>query len=434
MTATAVVALMLSAEPLTLEQTVALALERNADVVNAGYEAEAARWSRASSLGSVGPRLRVEGSVQVWDKPLDASFMIPGAPVGPSLRVRDQVTSSAQVVVIQPLLSLWSILEGVKIKELGIDLASIKQLQARRDVTYQATEAWYRLLQAKSLVDVNEKSVAQVAAQVAKALAFERQGMMGRNDVLRAEIALASARQRVLQAKGGVEISLARLRALLRQPPDAPLDAHRPAAAPASEQPVFELGRARDSALQQRSEVAEIEARLQQARCGQRIAWSRMLPQINALGSYQYTQGQALALRDQFFAGVNAQWDVFEWGATYFGTREASVRVQQAELGLERIKDLIALDIQTTFVTWDTAREALDVAEQTVVQAEENYRIVSKKYENASSTTFDVIDAETLLTQARAQRENAWFDLQVAQAGMRRAMGETDLAQKEHVQ
>jgi outer membrane protein TolC len=424
----------LAAEPFTLQQVVDRALERNPDVVNANLESDASGWSRLSGLAAAGPRLRVEGGVQVWDKPLQVTIAIPGAPAGtptPTLSVRDQVTSSAQVTVVQPLISLWPILEGLHIKDLGVDIAHLKQAQARRDVAWQATESFYRLLQAQRLVEVSEASVGQVQAQVNKARAFEGQGLMGRNDVLRAELALASAKQRVLQIRGAQSLALARLRTLLRLGPDEPLAVTAPEAVAPADRPHFVLEQAQQAARAQRSELREIEARLGQAQSARRIAWAKMLPSLNALGSYQYTQGQALAQKDQFFMGVSAQWDVFEWGGTYFGTREAAVRERQAALGLERLRDAIDLDTQASFVSWGTAQEALGVAEQAVGMAEENYRIESRRYENAANTTFDVLDAEAQLTQARAQRENAWFDLLVAQAGMRRAMGDTDVQAKE---
>lgn len=422
----------LAAEPLSLQRTVDLALERNPDIVSAGLESDASRWSRLSSLAAAGPRLRVEGAVQVWDKPLEVSFSIPGLPGdGPSLKVREQFTSSAQVMVVQPIASLWPILEGLHIKDLGVDIAHLKQAQARRDVTYQATESYYRLLQAQKLVQVSETSVSQVEAQVKKARAFEGQGLMGRNDVLRAELALAGAKQRLLQIRGGESLALARLRTLLRLAPEEPLSVIAPDAAASAERPSFELAQAQEAARAQRSELREIEARVGQASSLRRIAWAKMLPAVNALASYQYTQGQALAQKDQVFVGLSAQWDVFEWGGTYFGTREAAVRERQAALGLERLQDAINFDTQASFVSWGTAREALGVAEQSVVMAEENYRIESKRYENAANTTFDVLDAEALLTQARAQRENAWFDLLVAEAGMQRAIGQTDVQGRE---
>ena len=56
-------------------------------------------------------------------------------------------------------------------------------------------------------------------------------------------------------------------------------------------------------------------------------------------------------------------------------------------------------------------------------EAEENFRIVTKKFENNAATSFDVVDAESLLTQARGQVQQSLYDYLVASAALQRATG-----------
>jgi outer membrane protein TolC len=70
-----------------------------------------------------------------------------------------------------------------------------------------------------------------------------------------------------------------------------------------------------------------------------------------------------------------------------------------------------------------TASEALVVAKAAVAAAEENFRLVKKRYEANAATSFDVVDAEGLLTQARGQMETARYDYLIAHAALRAAMG-----------
>ena len=60
---------------------------------------------------------------------------------------------------------------------------------------------------------------------------------------------------------------------------------------------------------------------------------------------------------------------------------------------------------------------------RSVAQAEENFRIETARYEANANTSFDVLDAETLLTQARAQALTTRYDHLVAQAALARALG-----------
>ncbi|HEY2370357.1 MAG TPA: TolC family protein, partial [Polyangiaceae bacterium] len=60
-----------------------------------------------------------------------------------------------------------------------------------------------------------------------------------------------------------------------------------------------------------------------------------------------------------------------------------------------------------------------------VASAEEHFRLVTKRYEANTTTSFDVVDAESLLTQARASLQTSTYDFLIARAALRRAMGES---------
>ena len=62
-------------------------------------------------------------------------------------------------------------------------------------------------------------------------------------------------------------------------------------------------------------------------------------------------------------------------------------------------------------------------AETAVVQAEENYRMNEERYKQQVATSTDVLDAQTLLTQAQANHFNALSDYDIAWARPERAMG-----------
>jgi outer membrane protein TolC len=49
--------------------------------------------------------------------------------------------------------------------------------------------------------------------------------------------------------------------------------------------------------------------------------------------------------------------------------------------------------------------------------------LITKRYEAASATAFDLIDAEALLTQARGQMQTSLYDYVIAGAALDRAMG-----------
>jgi outer membrane protein TolC len=426
------------AETLTLDQCVAIALKESPDVASANFEVEAAASQKNSARGGYGPRLKLDASVQRWDSEFSARLfsLVAQACQGcdqdllkTPLPLRPQYTWSAGATIAQPIASLWTVREANELAKIGIDVAEIKRSAAKRDVAYQVTEAYYRLLQAKRLADVAQKSVEQVSAQVKRSQTFFEQGAVARNDVLRADLGLAAAKQRLIQAHGGVTLARGRLATLMGRAPDSAIETIDLASEPTVEPPV-PPATAEQNAVDSRLELRELAAHINQAEAGVRMAKSKMLPQVNAVANYTRASSSLLGLPKSWFIGGTASWDIWEGGSTYYGIDTSKAQLAQAISARRKAEDMIRLDARSAHVGVTTAAESLDVAKHAVDQAEENFRIEQKRYESTSNTSFDVLDAETQLTTARGQHQAALYDYLIAQSNLARAMGDKHPAMK----
>jgi outer membrane protein TolC len=452
------------AETLSLDQCVSIALKESPDAVSANYEVEAAVAKKNSARGGYSPRLKLDAGVQRWDSTFAAPLFggltqyctgcawdpvldAAGNPVPrrnpdgtimtdtnnkqinvlkvqtDAIVFRPQWTWSVGATIAQPIGALWTVREANVLTSLGIDVAEIHRRSAQRDVAYQVTEAYYRLLQAKRLSSVAEQSVAQVTAQVKRANTFFQQGAVARNDVLRAELGLAAAQQRLIQAKGSVILARGRLATLMGRAPDSEIDAVDLPGEPTVET-LIQPAQAEQQGVDSRFELKEVAKRIDQADAGVRMSKSKMIPQVNAVANYTRQTSSLLGLPESWFIGATASWDIWEGGATYYGIDESKAQLAQALQVRRKAEDMIRLDVRSAHVGVTTAAEALEVAKHAVVQAEENFRIEQKRYESASNTSFDVLDAETQLTTARGQDQAAIYDYVIAKSNLARAMGE----------
>jgi outer membrane protein TolC len=440
-----------AAEPMSLDQCIEVALKKNPDIISSTLEIDAAEAARKSARGAFGPRLRVEGGVQRWDRGITTNFMsgvlplvnygltsngqtaIPVTAFGPGgaleelakpMEIRPQTTWSASAMLVQPLAALWTVKEGYDLRVLGVDVAQMGEKSARRDVAFQVAEAYYRLLQTMRMADVAQKSVENISAQVKRAQTFHQAGTVGKNDVLRAELGLAAAKQRLIQANGGVELARGRLATLLGLPPETDIS---PTLAVNDVQTAAPMraNDAEDRAVKERIELRQLNLRIEQAKGGERLSKSKMIPQVNALATFNLQQKTTFNPYDHaWFVGANASWDIWEGGSTYFGIEESKARLAQALSAKQKVEDLVRLDARSAQVGLVTATEALQVARAAVEQAEENFRIEQKRYESADNTSFDVLDAENQLTTARGQHQAAMFEYLIAQSNLARATGQ----------
>jgi len=434
-----------AAESMTLAKCIDVALQGNPDIASANLEVEATTAQRKSARGAFGPRLKADAGIQRWDSPLSANLfgpvfqVCPGCPwnttrtadnpvirsdLDKSIELRAQTTWSASLTLAQPIASLWTINEGYALRKMGVDLAELQRKAARRDITFQVTEAYYRVLQAMRLADVAQKSVENIDAQVKRAQSFYRAGTVGRNDVLRAQLGLAGAQQRLIQTNGAIVLARGRLATLMGLPPDASIDP-ADSITEVTVTPLPPATQAEDRAVADRLEIKEIAAHTEQARAGERLAKSKMLPQVNAVANYTHSSPASMFApkQDIFFIGATASWDIWEWGGTYYGIDEAKARLAQALAARRKAEDMIRLETRSAHVNTTTAAQALDVARHAVEQAEENFRIEQKRYESTDNTSFDVLDAENQLTTARGQLQAATYDYLIAQSNLARAIG-----------
>jgi outer membrane protein len=410
---------------MSLSDCVTTALRNNADVRTARDDEAIAKAQLSETIGQTLPRIHTDLALQEYT----SSFNVAFGPF-PPFPLHAPTVWSFSVAAIQPLTALVPLIDQAHLRDLGVDIAAIRRESMRRDVAFRVIEAYYRLLESERLAEVAVQSVDQLEGQVKQANSFHDAGVVSRSDVLRADLALASAKQRVIQQRAQVALGRARLATAMGIAPQTPVEPE-----PLSNEPDTRAGRVSIEQAEQtaeRVELRELDRRIDQSKVGVRIAWYKLGPQVNLVANYTHNdQGVALQLfeKDSFWIGGTLSWDVWDWGTNIAGIHEADARLRQARTARDKMRDQLDLEVREAFLNVGTAAEGTVVAKAAVASAEENFRLVNKRYDANTATSFDVVDAENLLTQARAQLYTSTYDYLVARAALRRATGDGPDAQ-----
>jgi outer membrane protein TolC len=397
---------------LSLVDCVALALGRNVEVLSAADDTSIAEAQRSAARGQFGPKVQLDASLQYWNGP----YAFDGFPI------HDRTVWNVTATATQPITELFAIYDTYRVRDLGVDIAAVRHEAARRETAFRVVERYYRLLQAKRLEEVAARSVEQLEAQLRRSAAFHDSGTVSLDDVLRAQLALANARQRSILARSRVTLERGSLAVLIGWSPDSPLDAQ----SLAEELPTLEavsLARAEKTAELQRVELLEVDKQIAALAHGTRLAYLKLIPNVSVVGAYIHNEGSLFSPVNAGYVGATANWDVWDWGTTTSGIAEAKARAHQAQLARSKLDDRIRLEVQQAFVASNSAQEAMAVAKASVALAEENFRLVQRRYDASAATSFDVVDAEGLLTQARGQLQTALYDFFIARAALRTAEG-----------
>jgi outer membrane protein TolC len=157
-------------------------------------------------------------------------------------------------------------------------------------------------------------------------------------------------------------------------------------------------------ALENRSDLLQMKSEEEKANAGVRLARNSYLPSVGAFASYQLNSKDTPfgADNNSWVAGATLKWQIFDGFARSSEYRRAVAnRSASSEYIENQIKEVV-YSVKESLLKQDEARKRLEVAKNTVQDAEETVRLISRRYENSLATIYELLDAQTVLNQARA--------------------------------
>ena len=398
---------------MTIQDCINMALERNLALRNAEQDIRAAADRRWQAGAEMLPKFstRYSGTRFNEDFTLQAGGMM----------LQSDELYEFQGVISQPLFTGGALMQSYRISQLQLDSARIRKLVTRQDLILQVYTAYFNILKAYKLREVAEQAVKALEGHRDVAREFYNVGMIPKNDLLKSEVELANALQDLVRADNSVEVAEATLNTILRRPLHFPVqlkDRLEYRSVP------YTLDEATIIGLKERQELEEADVAVQISDRGVRVAKSGYLPKLNLTYAYEKTGDEVMADEDETWSiTASMNWTFFEWGKVWKQVDEAESVLSKARNIREQLVDGIRLEIKEAHLKLKEAEKNIFVAEKSIEQAEESFRMSEERYKEQVATSLEVLDAQTLLTQARTNYYNALSDFNLARARLERAIG-----------
>ncbi len=416
-------------ERLTVEQAVQLALKGNYRVMTVGKRALGTHDVALSQGARLLPAVRLSEEYQHWDCPFAiTNFMtfMGGCQSAPDQAVlRKSDTNSFVAAIDQPLFGLL---------HTGFDYAAQRSNARAADASARVTEAqvvqtvrtiYLQYFEARALEEIAAASAAELAEQVNVAQARLKAGVITNADLLRVQVAQANARQQQIAAHTQGVVAKANLLDVIGLRSDEPIELVEPASLlTMASRPLPELGAATAQAQEKRPEMEQANQAARAADRASRARYLALLPELDAEGGYIRTDGQLFAPPNQWFVGVRASWNIWEWGASFFQARAASRQAEASALERDNEKRQVALEVQTTAAQIEAATVVVDVAQQAIGSAREAYRVTQALVQAGSATTTDLLDAQSAFLTARLNLARAQYELAIQHVALARVLAE----------
>ncbi len=421
-------------QPLTIEGAVDYGLVHNPVFQAADEDLNAAKKAVDMARAGFLPRLDTSYSYTRWkDTPVIKIQGIPGA-AGDVVETSSKDVNYWEAQVTQPLFQGFGLKAQYEMAKEERNVAGFRKEETRLNLIRDIGSAFLQVLLVRRTLHVATESVAQLEAHLRDAEALFRQGLTPRNDVLKAEVALADAKQRQTTVAKQLLITRARLNRLLGLDEGTELELAEWDKLPSSSRketnvPAFEalLNRAEKA----RPELSAIAASIRETEQGARLARSSAYPHLSLFGAY-YREGEDFLASENDFAnennaaiGIRMDWNLFEGGRMQ---AEVSQWGYRRKALVKRKRDLlkqIRIEVEDSYEQLRVAAHNLATARVAVKQAEENLRMTTIQYQQQVVISSEVLDAQVFLTQARTNYYQALYGYQLAWVDLERAVGES---------
>jgi outer membrane protein len=298
-----------------------------------------------------------------------------------------------------------------------VDVESINNHRLQQGIVFSVTRAYLLLLKAERIVAVQELTIANLRDHVATAELLYRSGKVSQLDVLKTQTQLALANEELVKAKNSLTVRRQELFGAMGV--DTVFDFRTVDLTESLWQREQTQSLREDSLLSllhrhpdlQRAEL-DVRGREQEIS----LARTDYYPSAFVRGSYNWEDSRVLPGHKNWNVGIGLSLPIFQGGATQASVDQAMSRAEAARATEEALRQKLQVAVRTTLTTLDDTRSRVRSAAEIVSLAGESEKVASLKYRTGKGTNLDVLDAETVLTNARINYIQVFTDYAVATA------------------
>jgi len=414
---------------LTLETAITTALENNPDIRMTRTLIKKAEASVKKTEAVFWPRVTAFSELSAGDAPSAFLFKtIDQRKLPPDIDFNDPGSFTNMEVGIMAGINLYNGGQNRLEKQLAqkklADRTALA-LQTENDRIAAVIQMFFTALKAREYILIARTSVQTVEEQLDMMMVRFKGGSVLKSDILSLKVRLAEAKKNMVESKNTFATTLTALATLLGHTPghsfslDPDPDSTCVVTFPVSIDQAWAL------ALEKRPELHRAKQQIDMARTAVSLAASGYRPRVD-LQARWYMDSDDLSYNrsnDNYTAGLNFAWNLFDGFATRAQIAEARHELERALEARKKIRMQIYQDVKQAYLQHENAQQRLLVARSSVEMAEASLHIVKKRYNGGAEPVTRYLEAELDRTRAGINKAAAFYDGKTAKIEIARAIG-----------
>jgi len=415
---------------LTLEQAVAIALEKNPARKAVVFEQRIATANFKLSRAPLLPRFGFNETYQDGNDPV----YVFGS------KLRQQRFSAADFALNQlnkptPFTNYVTGFSGQwRLFDSGANWTRVMQARqatelARRnldrtdqELLLRVVDAYTGALLAKRQLEVARDAEKSAQSALDRARANVQAGMSVESDLLSAQVNYAARQQELIRAQDDVSIAAARINHELGVPADTNYELGEVLADRVF--PDEPLEKLETRALDHRPDLRGLALQQSIQQDNVKIAQAAFGPTVNAIGNWEADNPRfGGGGGNDWMLGLEVRLDLFDGGARVAQLQRERALKQKVDALRESAVSGVRLEVRKAYFDYDAARRQLEVARTAVAQADESLRIGHDRYDAGINTITDLLRMEEADVRAKTDYWQTVYRVQSSYANLELATG-----------
>ncbi len=299
--------------------------------------------------------------------------------------------------------------------KLGSEMAQSDLDAAGYDIILEAQNGFINVLKARSDLEVAESNLKLLEMQKRDAQISADNGLIAKNDLLQTETYLASAQLQKITAKSAVTRAEQKLEKIINRKLVDKEDMVEPIFLDVTLESEDIL---REKMFANRSDFKYLEQSYETAKKTEMRSLSGVYPKIDA--SFTYSSygdsanpfaGNPDNMDSNMAVGVTASWNILNVASSSMQSISDKRARQAMAYEIADTKQNMVLELQSNIELYYTSKAQLVQATAGVKHAEENYRVTKNLFNQSAATMTQLLDASSLLNEAKVAESNARFSV-----------------------
>lgn len=292
----------------------------------------------------------------------------------------------------------------------------------KEEVIQTTIEAFAALFKANTAVRLMKENLQQAQQRTKDLGNLEKNGLLARNDLLKAELQSSNVELSLLDAENNWQLANVNMNLMLGLPTTTELVLDTVGIRSKEDKRV--LVDYIQSAMNNRKDITATDYRKKSAESGVKTVKAEKYPSVQLTGGYIAADvPHVFSVTNAVNLGVGVSYNISSLWKNKAKVQQAEARVKQWVATEAILDDNIRLQVNRNYLSLLSSRKKIEVYAKAVEQAQENYRIVKNKFDNSLATITDLLDADVAQLQARLSYTLARADAFVAYNKLLQASG-----------